>query len=611
MGEESDTCTHDEVSDMPLDPIDPDLVGACRVKGVIRSAHECGFECLLPGLCFLEEQNDKKQSKLSHGVLSDLRKATQSRHHNQNRRIVATRAQYQRHFDSLLECGVLAKATHMPSFFSSYFAVRKSAKSSRSIFNGRRLSSMGPPPPSINLPSLIDFCPLIDEFLRSNERVYAHSGDLRHWFHQLPLPTKWHPFFGLRLGRQDFTWCVLPMGWAYSPYVAQCYALMLLCGRHETQKSIFEESVLKDGHSGPPKFLEVRHKGKRVALALVYYDNFLILTSQEDLHVELRARVSMNKTRFNMRLKEEDISVLQDGSGEVEFLGVIFRKGPKSSMVRPRKMESWNEEAPKESDAHTSMPLKKLLTCGGRLLFIDMMIFDRVQTTTRAILRELSRVGEQCQWRDVPINGTLCHTIVQAWKEVEDLQLTPRARLHHSDERPEVIIATDASLRQGGVCIYLAGERVLCRELQFPKEVSQWSIFGKELWAAMMGLKIGKELYPDHSVVLVLDNSGVNYVIGNGVCTNPRYESILVKIGELPSPRKTILVISPDNPSDVPTRVDSSWSGPQVQLALAQREKLMFHAIESAEKGGQWASVERASFCEDLVETPRALRHEI
>ena len=133
----------------------------------------------------------------------------------------------EQHFEQLgcwqvVECSSFQELV----FISTYFAVAKNTEVARAIFNGRRLSASFRPPPVVNL---LD----IPEMIRTLATL-CHEGrlsclllDFRHFFHQIPLGKEVRRFFGLRIDNDFFQWKCLPMGWSFSPRIAQSISWMI------------------------------------------------------------------------------------------------------------------------------------------------------------------------------------------------------------------------------------------------------------------------------------------------------------------------------------------------------------------------------------------------
>lgn len=146
-----------------------------------------------------------------------------------------TNAKYADHFKDL-EVATLIKRTEMKfvEFFSTYFSVPKNEEVARSIFNGKLLSTYFQRPPPVNIldaPRLIE---MIEAWCKDfGGDIYMINGDFRHWFHQLSMEEANHRWFGLLLAGEDqpYVWTALPMGWSWSPYIAQAIGLGVLAYR--------------------------------------------------------------------------------------------------------------------------------------------------------------------------------------------------------------------------------------------------------------------------------------------------------------------------------------------------------------------------------------------
>ena len=119
----------------PLDPIDPNLVGKAQVTAALRWAR-----------------------RESYGILSEILEVIADRPPDwidriqQNRRTAPYIGdRYREHLEELCRVGLIEKVRAKPTFLSSYFAVPKGDSHSRSIFNGKKLSEAGQPPPPVNL----------------------------------------------------------------------------------------------------------------------------------------------------------------------------------------------------------------------------------------------------------------------------------------------------------------------------------------------------------------------------------------------------------------------------------------------------------------------------
>jgi hypothetical protein len=184
-------------------------------------------------------------------------------------------------------------------YINTYFAVPKGDEKSRAIFNGKRLSRLMIAPPPVNLPYLPQL--LREVALMCDDRpVEIYTGDLRHFFHQLPVNSEISRWFGLRSIINGITvtmkWLTLPMGWSFSPHVAQSVAWTALLHREELEDNLFEhEGILNQ----TPEFLRLKDGG----IVTVYYDNILIIGPHCGFAKKMNDRFLRNAKMFSLSLK--------------------------------------------------------------------------------------------------------------------------------------------------------------------------------------------------------------------------------------------------------------------------------------------------------------------
>jgi hypothetical protein len=127
------------------------------------------------------------------------------------------------HIPKLVDWGIAGQVNESEVLcMSGYFAVEKNETYSRAIFNGIPVSAICRGPPAVHLS---DGAAAVTHFRQLRGRVWFATLDLRHWFHQFALGAQVRPYFGLRspsLG--PLVWRRLPMGWSWSPWVAQATA---------------------------------------------------------------------------------------------------------------------------------------------------------------------------------------------------------------------------------------------------------------------------------------------------------------------------------------------------------------------------------------------------
>lgn len=192
----------------------------------------------------------------------------------------ATAKKWKRHLRSLESFSVLKrKAKSAIKAFARYFAVMKSdGVTARAIFNGKVLSRSFKTPPTTNLPDIADVL---------NEIGYASFfviGDWRHYFHQFGPSDGVSEYFGLELGADTFVYAVLPMGWSWSPRLAQSASMCILL-EAATRAGLVDLDTYRDIEN-PPSMIRMRGGS-----ATVWYDNVIGMFRDSDARDLFYARL--------------------------------------------------------------------------------------------------------------------------------------------------------------------------------------------------------------------------------------------------------------------------------------------------------------------------------
>lgn len=165
---------------------------------------------------------------------------------------------------------------------------------------------------------------------------YAINVDLRHWFHQIPLPSKYLNYLGTKVpGRQpgDYFWYfprAVSMGWSLSVYAAQCVTWSILLGK--TLRGVDPRSYKFDlpdastlcGRTTPFPWIPLRHGGG----IFVLLDNVLIVTAEKHVADAWFDKIKKDCATHHVILKggdklEECFHVMKAGGENCfDFLGV-------------------------------------------------------------------------------------------------------------------------------------------------------------------------------------------------------------------------------------------------------------------------------------------------
>ena len=318
---------YDDDEEAHLVPLDPIHV-ACQanLKG-LRRATDCKFAQYSLDICL--------NVNAMNTLLLDPIPTT----------VMHTNEKWLHHIMDLEQMKVVERCTQSDiSFFGKYFSVLKDPTCSRSIFNGKRLSTLCEPPHPVNLMPI----QMLLRMAADLGRVNLVIGDIRHWFHQLPFAN--HRFFGIECGGKFFRWCALPMGWSWSPFIAQCIAWSIILYADEEEEKICD---FDHNSSAPPQYVHLRSNGRPCGFMTLLYDNIAVFTNDPRCAEKLHKRIKKNCDRFSVTLKHLDLYMSRcllvrspSYQGPVH-LGIQYGSAVREKVVQllwrhdPRKLEKW------------------------------------------------------------------------------------------------------------------------------------------------------------------------------------------------------------------------------------------------------------------------------
>jgi hypothetical protein len=230
----------------------------------------------------------------------------------------------------------------------------------RTIFNGKLLSQSGQPPLPCGLRDLAELCITLAKFFRGSSALYGTVGDFRHFFHQFGLSEDISLHFVLRVGEAFFRWALLPMGWSWSPVIAQSATITMLLIALETAK--FDTTAYKAA-GAVPCFLMVTHLTNPAVrcFATAWYDNVFCLVNDHDIagkvHRAIRETVkgfqsdggkTIWKDLMRFRLDENGVTPYNDeviGKVVKSYLGLEFRFRSHESSTLPKRPRTDGPEA--------------------------------------------------------------------------------------------------------------------------------------------------------------------------------------------------------------------------------------------------------------------------
>ncbi len=627
----------------PLDPIDENLVGCLNLSACAAHIRACGLLALVTAV----------------GLLTDIEEACPEEHWVEGfkpcrRNHCRVGMRYAAHRQELESCGLLRRVPFGDSKATSgYFCVDKNETHARSIFNGKYMSRRCPAPDPVNLVDTRGLVQRIRRFIEDDKerRLYAYGGDFRHWFHQIRTPRRLQRLFGLLFdgGRgeepAEYQWQALPMGWSWSPFVAQSMAWAVITHKEPGEADIFDLEGLRQNRL--PTWLPLVNAGRQVGIATVYYDNFLILTHEEAVYKEAvrRIRRACTPELLGAVIKpksEFEITPKIFRTKGFDYLGVHFQgctaRGGRNSLVGmrwyPTKLEQWAEKKPivEQLAGGARIKAREAAIIIGQVIFASIMAPEGLRrykhglTALRAA-RELGRSVHLANgsW-DVAVGGadTLIREIASSWVKIQELSQFPHRHLFdepsEADEAAGYIVASDASRSGLGHAVYdrggtehgtSAGTHDCQARLLSANEQGE-HIFLLEMRAALEGLARWDQLCPAGRAIVVVDNSAVAFALRNGFSSNGKAADLMgtrqmTRI--LDRVADVVLVISEDNPTDCCSRVgERKKSQPHHDYEVRLRR--MMNAVNAHQAGLNVAS--RARGPKDWApcfEREKMLRH--
>ena len=220
-----------------------------------------------------------------------------------------TKIVWSSHVADLKSFRVLAVAVAALLCVSTYFAVAKSnGLVARSIFSGRQLSSYFMRPASVNLPQLPYVLSVAAAIFASQTEIYVLTSDVRHYFHGIALGADIQSFFTIFVGCTLYRFLVLPMGWSFSPRVAQCFAWAALLSLASESNGLKEAAEGLKNSAHPPSHVILQAGDRRIGIVFIWYDNFICLCGNKEMALEFSNTLTRMTSLFNFHWGEKAMS---------------------------------------------------------------------------------------------------------------------------------------------------------------------------------------------------------------------------------------------------------------------------------------------------------------
>ena len=578
------------VSDRPLDPIDRATVGRLHIVQAARSALALGLRVIGLILSTVVEPDEP----------------TWLRHFTTNPTGPPINGRYAAHISELIDCGLVRPCERSEvKLVSGYFEVQKGDKA-RAIFNGKRLSAACPTPPNVNLTT---HHRIVQEVAEG--RMLITTVDLRHWFHQIPVSATTRKLFGLRrIGELFLQWVCLPMGWSFSPAIAQAASWMLVLHRGVGEKELFDVEKLRTEGASLPAWVYSRTRKTAVT---IYYDNIVIVSGERSELNKIVSRIRSNMNIFQAELKfskrkeqgkpnptaeemkqatDEEWRFVDLKSGATAtVLGMTLTYSRGLLIVRPRKLQEWLD-----TTVPADCTVRVAAEFCGKLVFAAQLRDACLYGTAfgREVAHVASRIGHiahQSGWEKTLPDSALHNKLGQLWQQLEARCSEPVEIKRLLGRRSaEWILVTDAPESGWGIVVYRANvsnSEVLIRTKVYEQggrfsKMDTRHIFYKELEAVLRGLKWMHEKADDKNVIVAVDNTAVAWALRHGASKSEAAMVMLERscLGQVPV-ADVVSVASADNPADPASRGDAYEK---------DREERMVFALKMHFAGLMWAS---------------------
>jgi len=390
-------------------------------------------------------------------------------------------------------------------------------KTRRAILDARPVNEGMKEVPHVKLPSQED----IDECVRTYQ--YFVELDGKGWFHQFDLSPEIRAYFTIRLGKRSYRWHRMPMGWAYSVWIAQ-----------KTSEFLADFSL---------------PNGVRI---IVYIDNIYIFGNEKE---NINAAVKLFLERCQKVNAQFSITTPLTQVGIVLGMQVDLNsktvKLPEDFVMKIKKAQINLDGLFDNASVHTRL-LWKLFGClqwGARVQHSHMYKYPRYTAW-------LSHRARQLQM-DPALWDRGCRIWPKALSDLHRLcvdicENIPRIVTKPSDQKHTVF--TDASNVGYGVVHEKTGRSFGKR---WTVDMTRHCIAIKELYGAVRGIIDTVNCYPDTKHVhLVIDNTNVVSWITKRRAACFFGNRLLKDLFEALGHRtiSTEWIPSADNPADAPSR---------------------------------------------------------
>ena len=226
--------------------------------------------------------------------------------------IIRTSKAFCSQLKQLEQWGVLRRSQTRARCYIGYFTVPKTSGKARAIANCKAMNKF--------FHADWPFClATIEELFRVITFFPPRNGvfgvlDLRHWFHQLSLPRQAEGLFRLTVGSETWDWCTWPMGFKYTPVIAQAVVGAIIA------ETIVACGWLMEGSIPAEAVIRGRSKRHVCVVAAVWYDNIIVHCAHQEAHHSFFTRLHSIMSRLKVKIKEPGVTTSKT---QVQYLGIV------------------------------------------------------------------------------------------------------------------------------------------------------------------------------------------------------------------------------------------------------------------------------------------------
>lgn len=443
---------------------------------------------------------------------------------------------------------------------------------------------------------------------KDDQRIFALACDLRHWFHQIPLPRRYRRYLRIKLNDTFVYPSCWPMGFHMSPAVAQACTWTILLADLDQDS---EEARRKKKALGIPPHMRFNEYVQWLPLedgggVFVLIDNIFIITKSERIRETWKKRIETNTRDLGATLKE-------------------VKSSSSSSTPTPTTQKIFFEEKMLTKRSNETINFSGIeFSATGRRTVEEIDKIDQLDNNNNNNIwsgsyRDLASILGQCMWtyrvrgiRLLALEDLLDLYSAKAFPRENiswDTQITITndgdvkyfdiLRKHYDQCRNQrdfvaydqiheqnswAFIASDAALKQkeeyknnnnihntskqeenfiGGLLLHPKDNNLETNpqriSLIFKEEHNEEGIALAELKAVVVSVRKMLELYPNDPpdvYMIALDSMAAKGMISRGFSRVPRARELLKELFGMVGNRKIFLmyVESEKNPADAPSR---------------------------------------------------------